>query len=47
MGGAHIATYNQIEYFLSTEDYQISVASSANPPQHLVKKISGCKILLI
>lgn len=47
MGGAHIATYNQIEYFLSTEDYQISVASSANPPQHLVKKFPAVNFINI
>lgn len=39
MGGAHIATYNQIKYFLFTGNYQISVASATNPPEFLIKKL--------
>ncbi|RPF42142.1 glycosyl transferase-like sugar-binding protein [Hydrogenoanaerobacterium saccharovorans] len=38
MGGAHIATYNQIEYLLSTRKYQISIASASSPSELLKKK---------
>lgn len=37
-GGAHVATYNQIEYFLSTGNYLVSLASATQPSESLKRR---------
>lgn len=39
LGGAHIATYNQIHYLISTGKYQISIVSATQPPRSLVEML--------
>jgi glycosyltransferase involved in cell wall biosynthesis len=40
-GGAHVSTFNQISFLLSTGKYEISIASESIPAENLIKRFSG------
>jgi len=46
-GGAHVATYNQIEYLTSTGIYDISILSLADPDDALKNRFPGVKFYCV